>query len=156
MVSVGGRRGLIKITSQPVYLMTVMKPPKKFIKEIDKLGRHFLWAGDSDLTGPKCKVAWPRVCQSTVNGGLGIKDLVLFSRSLRLRWMWFSWDSRERPWNNYLLTVKTKRFSTQQLELTWATAAKHPSGIRNGFKGMCHPCFSQPYINTTRGRTDRF
>lgn len=85
MVSVAGRRELVRsvITSQLVYLMTVIKPPKKFIKEIDKLRRRFLWARDGDLTGGKCKVAWPRVCQPTENGDLGIKDLELFSRSLK-------------------------------------------------------------------------
>jgi hypothetical protein len=90
MVSMAGRRELVRsvITSQLVYLMTVIKSPKKFIKEIDKLRRRFLWARDGDLTGGKCKVAWPRVCQPTENGDLGIKDLELFSRSLRLRWMW--------------------------------------------------------------------
>jgi len=41
---VAGIRELVRsvITSQPVYLMTVIKPPNKFIKEIDKLRRRFL------------------------------------------------------------------------------------------------------------------
>lgn len=97
LVTVAGRRELVRsvITSQPVYLMTVMKPLKKFIKEIDKLRRRFLWAGDGELTCGKCKVAWPTVYLPTKNGGLGIKDLDLFSRALRLRWMWYAWDTRE-------------------------------------------------------------
>ena len=31
-------------------------------------------------------------------GGLGIKDIALFSRSLRLRWLWYEWDSLQCPW----------------------------------------------------------
>jgi hypothetical protein len=85
--------------------MTVIKPLKKFIKEIDNLRRRFLWAGDGELTGGKCKVAWPIVCLPTENGGLGIKDLDLFSRVLRLRWMWYAWDARERPWKDLQLLV---------------------------------------------------
>lgn len=50
------------------------------------------------MTRGKCKVAWTRVCTPTANGGLGIKNLELFSRSLRLRWLWFAWDNRDRPW----------------------------------------------------------
>ena len=81
------------LSSLPVYLLTVVKAPNKFLKEIYKLRKRFLWAGDGELTGGKCKVAWPRVCMPQPNGGLGIKDLECFSRSLRLRWLWFQWDS---------------------------------------------------------------
>ena len=43
------------LSSPPVYLLTVIKAPKKFLKELDKLGKRFLWAGDSELTGAKCR-----------------------------------------------------------------------------------------------------
>jgi hypothetical protein len=100
MITVAGRKELIKlvISSLPVYLFNVIKPPKKFFKELDKLRRRFLWAGDGQLTGGKCKVAWPRVCSPTENDGLGITDLELFSRSLHLCWLWYAWDDRDRPW----------------------------------------------------------
>jgi len=35
----------------------VIKAPKQFLKEIDKVRKKFLWAGDGELTGGKCKVA---------------------------------------------------------------------------------------------------
>jgi hypothetical protein len=35
-------------------------------------------------------------------GGLGILDLEKFSRALRMRWMWYRWDSRDRPWKHLL------------------------------------------------------
>jgi hypothetical protein len=99
MITVEGRRELVRsvLSSLPMYLVTVIKPPKKFLKEFNKLRRQFLWAGDGQLTGGKCKVAWTRVYTPTPNGGLGIKDLESFSRSLRLRWLWFEWDDRDRP-----------------------------------------------------------
>jgi hypothetical protein len=105
LVTIAGRKELIKsvITSLPVYLLTALKPPKKFIKEIDKLRQRFLWAGDGQLTGGKCKVAWTKVCTPTDKGGLGIKDLEAFSRSLRLRWLWYAWDDRDRPWKGLQL-----------------------------------------------------
>ena len=63
LISIAGRRELIKsvIIAQPVYLMTYIKPPNKFVKEFDKLKRRFLWAGHGDLSGCKYKVAWPIV-----------------------------------------------------------------------------------------------
>lgn len=86
------------LSSLPVYLLTVVKAPKNFLKELDKLRRRFLWAGDKELMGGKCKVAWIKVCMPTVNDGLGIIELEKFSRALRLRWLWFSWDDTNRPW----------------------------------------------------------
>ena len=107
LVNIAGRRELVKsvLSSLPVYLLTVIKAPKQFLKEIDKMRKKFLWAGDGELTGGKCKVAWPRVCTPKPNGGLGIKDLDYFSRSLRLRWLWFSWEERPRPWEGLEIRV---------------------------------------------------
>ena len=100
LLSVAGRRELVRsvLSSIPVYLLTVVKAPKNFLKELDKLRRRFLWAGDKELTGGNCKVAWTKVCTPTVNGGLGIIELDKFSRALRLRWLWYSWDDTARPW----------------------------------------------------------
>ena len=87
LITIARRKELIRsvVTSLLVYLIIAIKPPKKFIKELDKLRHRFLWAGDRQLTGGKCKVARTKVCTPTVNGGLGIKDLEAFGRSLRLR-----------------------------------------------------------------------
>jgi hypothetical protein len=73
------------LSSLPVYLLTVVKVPKNFIKEFDKIRRRFLWVGDKELSGGKCKVAWVRVCTPTDYGGLGIVEVERFSRALRLR-----------------------------------------------------------------------
>jgi hypothetical protein len=39
------------------------------------------------------------------NGGAGIIELESFSRALRLRWLWYLWDDRERPWKGFELPV---------------------------------------------------
>lgn len=44
------------LSSQPVYLLTVFKPTREVIDELDKIRKGFLWAGNSALTGGKCKV----------------------------------------------------------------------------------------------------
>lgn len=108
LISIEGRRELIRsvVTALPVYLMTAIKPPKKFIKEFDKMRRLFLWAGDGQLMGGKCKVAWTAVSSPTAAGGLGIKDLDRFSRALRVRWLWFAWEPRARPWKGLPLPAE--------------------------------------------------
>lgn len=83
----GGGRILVQsvLSSLPVYLLTVFKPPKKFFQNFDKGRRRFLWAGNQQLHGGKCKVSWARVQRPIARGGLGITDLEVFSRALRLR-----------------------------------------------------------------------
>jgi hypothetical protein len=61
------------------YLLTVLKPPKKFYKEFDKMRKHFVWLGDQELHGGKCKVNWNRVCKPLKYGGLRVTDLVCFT-----------------------------------------------------------------------------
>lgn len=55
-----GRTCLVKtgLTSQPVFMLTALKPPNEVIEDLDKRRRTFLWAGNGDLIGAKCKVNW--------------------------------------------------------------------------------------------------
>lgn len=107
LLNPGGRRVLVQsvLSSIPVYLLTVLKPPKKFIKNLDKERRRFLWAGNQQLHGGKCKVSWARLQRPIDKGGLGITDLAAFSRALRLRWLWFQWKNPDRPWVGMELPV---------------------------------------------------
>ena len=72
-LNLGGRRVLVRsvLSSLLVYLLTVLKPPKKFIKSFDKVRRCFLWAGHQQLHGGKCKVSWARLQRPIKRGGLG-------------------------------------------------------------------------------------
>lgn len=107
LVNVAGRRELVRsvLSSLPIYLLTIVKAPKNFIKELDKMWKRFLWAGDKDISGGKRKVAWAKACMPTPNGGAGIIELEKFSRALRLRWLWFLWDEKDRPWRGFELPV---------------------------------------------------
>jgi hypothetical protein len=48
------------LSSQPVYLVTVINPSKEVLHEIDKIRRHFLRAGEKAISGGKCKVNWTK------------------------------------------------------------------------------------------------
>jgi hypothetical protein len=39
------------LSSQPVYQLTVLKPPLEVMHELDKIRRRFLWAGDKAISG---------------------------------------------------------------------------------------------------------
>jgi hypothetical protein len=68
-----GRVCLTKVvlSSQPVYLLTVIKPPKKVLQEVYRIRRRFLWAGDNAISGGKCKVKWTKTTSPKEFGGLG-------------------------------------------------------------------------------------
>jgi hypothetical protein len=44
------------LSLQTIYLMMTIRSTRKFIDEIDKLQKRFLWARDSAMTGGKCKI----------------------------------------------------------------------------------------------------
>jgi hypothetical protein len=39
---------------------------------------------------------------------MGIRDLNLFSKALRLRWFWFEWTEVDRPWHGLPLPVSSE------------------------------------------------
>lgn len=100
LLNIAGRKELVRavLSAMPVYLMTSMKVPKQLNEDIDKIRRRFLWAGDGELSGGKCKVAWTTVAKPIDYGGLGLIDLERFSRALRIRWLSFEWTAPDRPW----------------------------------------------------------
>jgi hypothetical protein len=107
LLNIGGCRELVKtvLSSLPMYLLTAIKPPKKFYKEMDKIQRKFLWAGSDRFHGGKCKVNGSLVCRQLNRGGIGLTDLERFGRALRLRWLWFQWKTPNKPWCNMELPI---------------------------------------------------
>ena len=53
LLNIAGRKELVKtvLSSLPTYLLTILKPPKQFIKDLDKMRRRFLWVGSQELHG---------------------------------------------------------------------------------------------------------
>lgn len=130
-LNLAGRTCLVKavLSSQPVFLLTALKPPDEVIEDLDKLRRRFLWAGHGALTGGKCKVNWTRSCLPKENGGLGILDLRRFARALRLRWLWHSWVSPDKTWAG----TKPPCDDTDRLLFATCTTIKVGNGRKTSF-----------------------
>jgi len=81
--SKGGGVNLIKSTlaNLPTYFLSLFPLPASVGARIEKLQQDFLWEGISDEFKYHL-VSWSNVCTSISEGGLGIKNLVMFNRAL--------------------------------------------------------------------------
>ncbi|KAL9666843.1 hypothetical protein QQ045_001187 [Rhodiola kirilowii] len=89
LLSIGGREVLIKAVIQaiPMYMMSVYYFPRKIIAEINKLMLQFWWDKKEGGKG----INW--VSQNTLQkkkceGGLGLKDLIIFNEAMLLKIGW--------------------------------------------------------------------
>uniref|UniRef100_J3NA39 CCHC-type domain-containing protein n=1 Tax=Oryza brachyantha TaxID=4533 RepID=J3NA39_ORYBR len=102
-LSTGDRLILIKsiLFALPLHLPSVLEMPKWALKEINRKCRGFLWKRQEEIHGGHCLVAWKLICMPVENGGLGIKDLDLFGKALRLKWLALQHDQKDRPWAKF-------------------------------------------------------
>jgi len=65
-VTMAGRLTLVKsvLTSQVIHLLSALRVPKEILQLIDSKRKQFLWAGNEELMGGKCKVNWIRAARS--------------------------------------------------------------------------------------------
>jgi hypothetical protein len=146
------------LSSQPVYfVLTALWPSKEILKDLEKLRRRFLWAGDKQLTDGKCKVNWIRNCLPKESGGLGIPNLEKFARALRLRWLWHQWVSSDKPWVGTAThaTMKTNSCSRHEPPLCSETARKRASGTRVGSRAAGQRTLHLPYSKLHGKRRDQ-
>uniref|UniRef100_A0A453BHD7 Reverse transcriptase zinc-binding domain-containing protein n=1 Tax=Aegilops tauschii subsp. strangulata TaxID=200361 RepID=A0A453BHD7_AEGTS len=73
-------------------------PPKKTLRQLEKIQRGFLWAGRADANGGHCHVNWRLVSRPLALGGLGVHDLERTGLALRLWWLWLSRTEDGRAW----------------------------------------------------------
>jgi len=103
-------------------------------------------------------VAWTKVYTPTVNGGLGIIELDKFSRALRLRWLWYSWDDTARPWKSLDLPIDITDIAlfNAATNVTLATETRLPSGPLAGCKEKHLQPYTRSCSNTAKGRIEQF
>ena len=63
--------------------------------------RRFLWGGVEANDKISC-VKWDNICKPKLEGGLGIKDLNLFSLALLGKWRWRLLHDRDSLWAKVL------------------------------------------------------
>ncbi|GMP84195.1 hypothetical protein CsSME_00037813 [Camellia sinensis var. sinensis] len=67
-------------------------------KRIEQLQRDFLWGTGGGEGSHYHLMAWDRICRPKVQGGLGIRRLVLFNVALLGKWLWRFVAEQDRFW----------------------------------------------------------
>lgn len=100
LMNKAGRLALVKsvLSAIPVNQLLAFAPPKKTLKQLEKILRGFLWAGRAIANGGHCHVNWRHVCRPIEYGGLGVRDIERAGLALRIRWMWLARVDPDSAW----------------------------------------------------------
>lgn len=88
----------VVITAIAIYHLTPLDIPMEVLKKTDSIRCAYLWASIDKVSGGKCEVNRDLVCKPKDKGGLGVLNVDKFAKALRLRWFWFEWTDKSKPW----------------------------------------------------------
>ncbi|CAA0807144.1 Uncharacterized mitochondrial protein AtMg00310 [Striga hermonthica] len=142
-LSAAGKETLIKsvINSLPVYIMSCFKIPKAVCDNINNKARTFLWGRAEEGYKKLAWVSWEKMCATKNQGGLGFRNLEVFSVALLAKQL--LWRLIIKP--NLLMSqiTKAKYFPTggilnarikQQDSWIWKSWAKSREALSIGLR----------------------
>ena len=93
-LSIYGRINIVKTLalSKLVFISSVMETPKNFATEVNKIAFDFIWKQKP------AKIKRTTFIKKKVDGGLGMKDFVLFDKALKLTWVKRLCSASDAPW----------------------------------------------------------
>jgi hypothetical protein len=133
-ISLGGRIVLINsvLNAIPVFFLSFMKMPKSVWKKLVRIQREFLWGGVRG--GRKISwVKWSIVCQDKSQGGLGVRDAIIFNLSLLAKWRWRLLQPGMTLWKRVLVA----RYGRHILSKVDWSEHRSPSSSSNWWKDIC-------------------
>ncbi|XP_070050304.1 uncharacterized protein [Nicotiana tomentosiformis] len=101
-------------------LESVFVLPKKVIQLVETTCRNILWTGGSD-TSKKALIAWERLCQPRVAGGLNILNVYTWNQAAIGKLLWNVCRKKDNLWVKWIYTYYTKGGSI------WGTKIVHAS-----------------------------
>lgn len=85
----------------PVYNLSFLKLPRLIENQLKSAQCRFLWGGKEGIR-KLAWVGWDKVCRPMEEGGLGIKDLGMFNKALRGKWIWRFLVEKGNLWQKVL------------------------------------------------------
>ncbi|XP_057418459.1 uncharacterized protein LOC130712657 [Lotus japonicus] len=103
MLNFAGRVTLAKsvIPALPTYSMQTSLLPKEVCGKLEKIQRDFIW-GTGDMTHGAHSIAWPKLCCSKQDGGLGLRRMYDFNKSLVMKLGWGLVSNPDALWARVL------------------------------------------------------
>ena len=104
------------------YWSSIFILPKKVLHEVEDILRRFIWSGP-ELNKNGAKVAWADICCPHKEGGLGIKDIVVWNKASMVRHIWDLARKKDSLWvkwcHQYRLKNKSLWGGTWSTETSW-------------------------------------
>lgn len=102
-LSFAGRRQLLSsvIYGSINFWTSAFILPKNCIKKIESLCSQFLWGG-SETKKSIVKVAWETVTLPKKEGGLGLRDLSRWNKTLFLKLIWRLFTAKDSLWASWV------------------------------------------------------
>lgn len=123
-------------TALPTFCMSTFLLQQTVLDQIDKFRKHCLWRGADINAKQKPKAAWPMVCKSKEEGGLGVLDIKTQNEALLLKYLHKFFNREDIPW---VSLVWESYYSSDKLPSTtkkgsfwWRDVLK----LLDKFKGM--------------------
>lgn len=126
-LSFGGKVTLIKsvLCSITVHSLTLLAPPKPFLRMLEKLLATFLWSRKGIAKFPW--IAWKKICRPIEHGGLGIRRLDHIAKSLHGKMAW-KMILRDSLWADFMAAKYGNPLRPQlphHSSRTWRIIVKH-------------------------------
>lgn len=85
-------------SAMPTFCMSTFLLQQTVIEQIDKLRKLCLWKGADFNAKQKPKVAWPSVCRSKEQGGLGVLNIQTQNEALLIKHLHKFFNRADIPW----------------------------------------------------------
>lgn len=117
----------------PLYVIQSVLLPKSICKELDTITRQFLWGGTTEMKKLHL-VKWKSVCDSKMEGGLGLKSSSLVNEAYMIKLGWRYLSGSNALWSQILASKYCKGIPndlTKSKKTNWSLLWK---GIMQGFE----------------------
>ncbi|XP_059068658.1 uncharacterized protein LOC131859127 [Cryptomeria japonica] len=118
----------------PIYLLSILKAPKKIVGALHSIVRSFLWNNNVDKTKRISLLAWDRVCAPKDKGGAGIRELGKQNLALGAKLVWKFYKQPTSKWASIL---SAKYLPNCSKEVVFTTSALPKGFVIWNFMNEC-------------------